>query len=77
MPNRWVTLGRKHFENFNISSVAQFTEKKLLSFRVNGSLVLSEAKLRAVVENAKLVLKVINYYNLHCVLAQSWHVNLL
>ncbi|KAJ0087235.1 hypothetical protein Patl1_09103 [Pistacia atlantica] len=49
---------RKLFENFDISSIAQFTEKKLLSLKVNGSLVLSEPKLRAVVENAKLVLKV-------------------
>ncbi|XP_021283974.1 uncharacterized protein LOC110416328 [Herrania umbratica] len=49
---------RKLFDNFDPSSVAQFTEKKLLSLKVNGSLLLSEPKLRAVVENAKQMLKV-------------------
>ncbi|KAK3231562.1 hypothetical protein Dsin_003443 [Dipteronia sinensis] len=49
---------RKLFDNFDISSIAQFTEKKLLSLKVNGSLLLSEPKLRAVVENAKQMLKV-------------------
>ncbi|KAF4348237.1 hypothetical protein F8388_015056 [Cannabis sativa] len=51
-------LFRKLFEDFDPSSVAQFSEKKLLSLKVNGYLVLSEPKLRAVVENAKQVLKV-------------------
>ncbi|XP_062099562.1 uncharacterized protein LOC133805406 [Humulus lupulus] len=51
-------LFRKLFEDFDLSSVAQFSEKKLLSLKVNGNLVLSEPKLRAVVENAKQVLKV-------------------
>ncbi|KAH9692848.1 DNA glycosylase superfamily protein [Citrus sinensis] len=50
---------RKLFDNFDISSVSQFTEKKLLSLKVNGSLLLSEPKLRAIVENAKQMLKVI------------------
>lgn len=49
---------RKLFDNFDISSVSQFTEKKLLSLKVNGSLLLSEPKLRAIVENAKQMLKV-------------------
>ncbi|XP_065880445.1 uncharacterized protein [Euphorbia lathyris] len=49
---------RKLFENFDPSSVAQFTEKKLLTLKVNGNLLLSEPKLRAIVENAKLVLKI-------------------
>ncbi|KAF2324506.1 hypothetical protein GH714_015019 [Hevea brasiliensis] len=49
---------RKLFDNFDPSLVAQFTEKKLLSLKVNGKLLLSEPKLRAVVENAKLLLKV-------------------
>ncbi|XP_002510348.2 DNA-3-methyladenine glycosylase [Ricinus communis] len=49
---------RKLFDNFDPSSVAQFTEKKLLSLKVNGNLLLSEPKLRAIVENAKLLLKV-------------------
>lgn len=49
---------RKLFDNFDISSIAQFTEKKLLSLKVNGSLLLSEAKLRAVAENARQMLKV-------------------
>ncbi|XP_050212499.1 uncharacterized protein LOC126664246 [Mercurialis annua] len=49
---------RKLFNNFDPSSVAQFTEKRLLSLKVNGILLLSEPKLRAIVENAKLLLKV-------------------
>ncbi|XP_007017467.2 PREDICTED: probable GMP synthase [glutamine-hydrolyzing] [Theobroma cacao] len=49
---------RKLFDNFDPSTIAQFTEKKLLSLKVNGSLLLSEPKLRAVVENAKQMLKV-------------------
>ncbi|KAL2346340.1 hypothetical protein Fmac_000340 [Flemingia macrophylla] len=49
---------RKFFENFDPSSVAQFTEKKLLSLKINGNSLLSEPKLRAIVENAKQLLKV-------------------
>jgi 3-methyladenine DNA glycosylase Tag len=52
-------FGRKLFENFDPSVIAQFTEKKLMSMKVNGSLLLSEPKLRAIVENAKQMLKVI------------------
>ncbi|KAG7651757.1 putative DNA-3-methyladenine glycosylase I [Arabidopsis thaliana] len=49
---------RKLFEEFDPSAIAEFTEKRLMSLRVNGCLVLSEQKLRAIVENAKSVLKV-------------------
>lgn len=49
---------RKLFDNFDPSSVAQFNEKKLLSLKINGNLILSEPKLRAIVENAKQMLKV-------------------
>ncbi|XVF36147.1 hypothetical protein REPUB_Repub19eG0033400 [Reevesia pubescens] len=49
---------RKLFDNFDPSSIAQFTEKKMLSLKIDGSLLLSEPKLRAVVENAKQMLKV-------------------
>ncbi|CAA7042680.1 unnamed protein product [Microthlaspi erraticum] len=49
---------RKLFEDFDPSAIAQFTEKKLLSLKVNGCLVLSEQKLRAIVDSAKSVLKV-------------------
>ncbi|XP_022768891.1 uncharacterized protein LOC111312678 [Durio zibethinus] len=49
---------RKLFDNFDPSSIAQFSEKKMLSLKVDGSLLLSEPKLRAVVENAKQMLKV-------------------
>lgn len=52
-------FGRKLLDNFDPSSIAQFTEKKLLSLKVNGVLLLSETKLRAIVENAKQVHKVI------------------
>ncbi|KAL9312916.1 hypothetical protein ACSQ67_018368 [Phaseolus vulgaris] len=51
--HRW-----KLFENFDPSSVAQFTEKKLLTLKINDSSLLSEPKLRAIVENAKQLLKV-------------------
>ncbi|XAR64109.1 DNA-3-methyladenine glycosylase I [Bertholletia excelsa] len=49
---------RKLFNDFDPSSVANFTEKKLLALRSNGSILLSEPKLRAIVENAKLTLKI-------------------
>ncbi|KAJ6675696.1 DNA GLYCOSYLASE SUPERFAMILY PROTEIN [Salix viminalis] len=49
---------RKLFDQFDPSSIAQFTEKKLLSLKVNGNLLLSEPKLRAIVENAKQILKI-------------------
>lgn len=53
---------RKLFDDFDPSSMAQFTEKKMLSLKVDGCLLLSEPKLRAIVENAKLVLKVSSGY---------------
>ncbi|XVF63913.1 hypothetical protein PTKIN_Ptkin09bG0124600 [Pterospermum kingtungense] len=49
---------RKLFDNFDPSSVAQYTEKKMLLLKVDGNLVLYEPKLRAVLENAKQILKV-------------------
>ncbi|CAI0558795.1 unnamed protein product [Linum tenue] len=49
---------RKLFDDFDPSSIAQFTEKKLLSLRINGHLLLSEQKLRAIVGNAESILKV-------------------
>ena len=49
---------RKAFGNFDPSSIAQFTGKKLLSLKVNGNFLLSELKLRAVAENANLMPKV-------------------
>lgn len=48
------------FDNFDPSSVASFDEKKLQSLTTNGSSKLSEQKLRAIIENAKQVLKVKN-----------------
>ncbi|KAL5704847.1 DNA-3-methyladenine glycosylase I [Ranunculus cassubicifolius] len=52
-------LFRKLFENFDIESISKFTEKKLLTLKANGkNLLLSEPKLRAIVDNAKQVLKV-------------------
>lgn len=55
-----VSFCRKLFEEFDPSAIAQFTEKRMMSLRVNGCLILSEQKLRAIVENAKSVLKVGN-----------------
>ncbi|KAE8656571.1 hypothetical protein F3Y22_tig00116999pilonHSYRG00013 [Hibiscus syriacus] len=49
---------RKLFDDFDPSSIAQFTEKKMLSLKVDGCLLLSEPKLRAIVVNAKVILKV-------------------
>ncbi|XVE69932.1 hypothetical protein DITRI_Ditri10aG0031100 [Diplodiscus trichospermus] len=49
---------RKLFNNFDPSAIAQYTEKKMLSLKIDGSLLLSEPKLRAVLENAKQMLKV-------------------
>ncbi|CAN0922080.1 Probable GMP synthase [glutamine-hydrolyzing] [Linum grandiflorum] len=49
---------RKLFEGFEASSIAQFTDKKLLSLRVNGHMLLSEPKLRAIVGNAKQIVKI-------------------
>ncbi|KAG5018308.1 hypothetical protein JHK82_014254 [Glycine max] len=48
----------KLFENFEPSSVAQFTDKKLLTLKINGNSLLSEPKIRAIVENAKQLPKV-------------------
>ncbi|XP_022874288.1 uncharacterized protein LOC111393126 [Olea europaea var. sylvestris] len=49
---------RKLFDEFDPSSVAKFDEKKLLSMKMNGNTLLSEPKLRAIVENAKQLLKI-------------------
>ncbi|KAK6939495.1 Methyladenine glycosylase [Dillenia turbinata] len=49
---------RKLFDNFDPASVANFNEKKFSSGNTNGNALLSEPKLRAIVENAKQVLKV-------------------
>ncbi|KAJ9674656.1 hypothetical protein PVL29_023907 [Vitis rotundifolia] len=49
---------RKLFDNFDPSSIAKFTEKKLLSLKASGGTLLSEPKLRAVIENANQMLKV-------------------
>ncbi|KAL1309486.1 hypothetical protein HN51_052169 [Arachis hypogaea] len=53
---------RKLFENFEPSSVSEFTDKKLLTLKINGSSLLSEPKLRAIVENAKQILKVVKEF---------------
>ncbi|PWA92749.1 methyladenine glycosylase [Artemisia annua] len=49
---------RNLFENFSPSSVAKLPEDRLLSARPNGSLLLSEQKLRAIVGNADALLKI-------------------
>lgn len=50
---------RKLFDDFEPSSISKFTEKKLLSLKASGGTLLSEPKLRAVIENANQMLKVI------------------
>ncbi|KAG8377738.1 hypothetical protein BUALT_Bualt08G0064200 [Buddleja alternifolia] len=52
------TIFRKLFDNFDPASVANLNEERLLSMRVHGSMLLSEPKLRAIVENAKQLLKI-------------------
>lgn len=49
---------RKLLDNFEPSSIAKFTDKKLTSLKVNGSSLLSEPKLRAIVQNAKQTLQI-------------------
>ncbi|XP_043712347.1 DNA-3-methyladenine glycosylase 1 [Telopea speciosissima] len=49
---------RKVFDNFDPTSVANFTEKKILALKATGSTLLSEPKLRAVVENARQMIKI-------------------
>ncbi|PWA58869.1 DNA glycosylase [Artemisia annua] len=63
------TLGNL-FENFSPSSVAKFPEDRLLSASQNGSLLLSEQKLHAIVGNADALLK-------HFVLAKPFDSLLL
>lgn len=58
--NTKKNLCRKHFDNFDPSTVAKFSEEKLLSLKANCSTLLSEQKLRAVVDNANQLLKVQN-----------------
>lgn len=54
----WIFLGRELFDNFDPASIAKFSEKKILSLVGSGSALLSEPKLRAIVENARQILKV-------------------
>lgn len=49
---------RNLFDNFDPSSIAQFDEKRLQSLKVNGIPILSQQKLRAIVDNAIQVVKV-------------------
>ncbi|KAI4389578.1 hypothetical protein MLD38_001792 [Melastoma candidum] len=48
---------RKCFVNFDPSSVAQLGERSLSSLKVSGSTLLSEMKLRAIIEDAKQTVK--------------------
>ncbi|KAF9612415.1 hypothetical protein IFM89_039448 [Coptis chinensis] len=49
---------RKLLDNFDPASVAKFNDKNIQLLKANGNPLLSEPKLRAVVENAKQMLKV-------------------
>ncbi|GMH23765.1 hypothetical protein Nepgr_025608 [Nepenthes gracilis] len=49
---------RELFDDFNPSSIANFSEETLLSRNTHGPALLSEPKLRAIVENAKQMLKI-------------------
>ncbi|MCD7453431.1 hypothetical protein HAX54_020900 [Datura stramonium] len=49
---------RKLFDNFDPSSLANVNEKRLRSLRESGNSLLSEPKIRAIVENAKHLQKI-------------------
>ncbi|KAL3630929.1 hypothetical protein CASFOL_023913 [Castilleja foliolosa] len=49
---------RKLFEEFDCTLVGNLDVEKLLSIRVHGTTLLSELKLRSIIENAKQVLKI-------------------
>ncbi|KAL6216114.1 hypothetical protein ACLB2K_009341 [Fragaria x ananassa] len=49
---------RNLFDNFDPSSIAKFDENKLLSLKMNGIPILSQQKLRAIVDNAIQVVKI-------------------
>ncbi|KAG7024213.1 tag, partial [Cucurbita argyrosperma subsp. argyrosperma] len=48
---------RKVFNDFDPSTIAQFTQNEFTTLKENGIQLLSEPKLRAIVENANQVLK--------------------
>ncbi|KAL0360713.1 UNVERIFIED_CONTAM: putative GMP synthase [glutamine-hydrolyzing] [Sesamum radiatum] len=52
------SIFRKFFNDFDPTSVANIDDERLLSMRVHGSALLSEPKLRAIVDNAKQLLKI-------------------
>ncbi|GFP92707.1 probable gmp synthase [glutamine-hydrolyzing] [Phtheirospermum japonicum] len=52
------SIFRKLFEEFDPTLVGNLDADKLLSMRVQGSTLLSEPKLRSIIENAKQVLKI-------------------
>ncbi|KAK9164085.1 hypothetical protein Syun_004987 [Stephania yunnanensis] len=49
---------RKLFDNFNPDSVSKFTEKTISELKATRNIMLSEPKLRAIVENSRQMLKV-------------------
>ncbi|KAL0438580.1 UNVERIFIED_CONTAM: putative GMP synthase [glutamine-hydrolyzing] [Sesamum latifolium] len=52
------SIFRKFFNDFDPTSVANIDNDRLLSMRVHGSALLSEPKLRAIVDNAKQLLEI-------------------
>ncbi|XP_011083730.1 uncharacterized protein LOC105166174 [Sesamum indicum] len=52
------SIFRKFFNDFDPTSVANIDDERLLSMRVHGSTLLSEPKLRAIVDNAKQLQKI-------------------
>lgn len=54
----YIASFRKMFDNFDPSSLANVNEKKLRSLTESGKSLLSEPKIRAIVENAKHFQKV-------------------
>ncbi|KAK4390668.1 putative GMP synthase [glutamine-hydrolyzing] [Sesamum angolense] len=52
------SIFRKFFNDFDPTSVANIDDERLLSMKLHGSTLLSEPKLRAIVDNAKQLLKI-------------------
>ncbi|CAN6482192.1 unnamed protein product [Victoria cruziana] len=53
---------RELFANFDPAFVSKFSERKITSIKTSNKIMLSELKLRSVVENAKQILKVVDEF---------------
>lgn len=64
----WCTILNKRdfyrsiFADFNPAAVAAYDEDKMASLTANGDIVLSDARIRSIVNNAKLVLEIVKQF---------------